>query len=126
MRGTIYDEIGGAPAVTAVVDAFYERLIADPDLMAYFDGRDMHRLKAHQRALVTVALGGTSEEYAGRMMHPAHAGMAITDGAFDKVLEHLHAVLLGAGVAPVTAAKVLAILQPLRIDVVQSPVAVAR
>ena len=43
MRSTIFDEIGGEPAVTAVVDAFYERLVADPDLMSYFDGRDMRR-----------------------------------------------------------------------------------
>ena len=120
MRGTIYDEIGGAPAVTVVVDAFYERLIADPDLMAYFQGHDMSRLKAHQRALVTVALGGTSEQYNGRMMQPAHAGMAITNEAFDKVLDHLLAVLTGAGVSPVTSAKILAILQPLRTDVVES------
>ena len=126
MRTTIYDEIGGEPAVTAVVDAFYERLVADPELMSYFDGRDMRRLKAHQRALVTVALGGTSEEYAGKMMQPAHSGLAITHEAFDKVLDHLEAVLAGAGVRPVTVAKILAILQPLRGDVVQSPMAVAR
>jgi hemoglobin len=123
MRSTIYDEIGGAPAVTAVVDAFYERLVADPDLMPYFAGRDMARLKGHQRALVTVALGGTSEEYNGRMMHPAHAGMAITNEAFDSVLDHLLAVLTDVGVPPVTSAKILAILQPLRTDVVQSPLA---
>ena len=126
MRSTIYDEIGGEPAVTAIVDALYERLVADPDLMSYFDGRDMLRLKAHQRALVTVALGGTSEEYAGRMMQPAHAGMAITHEAFDKVLDHLEAALLDTGVQPVNAAKILAILQPLRGDVVQAPMAVAR
>jgi hemoglobin len=125
MRGTIYDEIGGEPVVTAVVDAFSERIGADPDLMSYFDGRDMERLKAHHGALLTVALGGTSEEYSGRMMQPAHAGMAITHDAFDTVLDHLEAALLDAGVAPVTAAKVLAILQPLRGDVVAS-MAVAR
>lgn len=125
MRSTIYDEIGGAPAVTAVVDAFYERLVADPALMSYFDGRDMARLKAHQRSLVTVALGGTgtSEEYRGRRMHPAHAGLAITDDAFDKVLDHLLAVLTELGVPAVTAAKILAILQPLRTDVVQPSLA---
>ena len=126
MRCSIYDEIGGAPAVTAVVEALYQRLIADPDLMAYFDGRDMAGLKAHQRALVTVALGGTSEEYAGRMMQPAHAGLAITNEAFDKVLDHLRAALAGAGVAPATSAKVLAILQPLRTDVVHSSMAMVR
>lgn len=126
VRRSLYDEIGGASAVDAVVDALYERLIADPDLMAYFDGRDMARLKAHQRALVAVALGGTAEEYGGRMMQPAHAGLAITNEAFDKVLDHLLPVLTGAGVPPATSAKILAILQPLRTDVVQPSMAVVR
>ncbi len=123
MKSTIYDEIGGETAVTAVVEAFYERLLADPGLLSYFEGRDTERLKAHQRALVTVALGGTSEEYGGRMMHPAHAGLAITDDAFDKVLDHLAAVLADAGVAAATTAKIVAILQPLRTDVVQARLA---
>ncbi len=126
MRSTIYDEIGGEPVVTAVVDAFYERLITDPDLMSYFDGRDMRRLKAHQRALVTVALGGTSEEYTGRMMHPAHAGLAVTHQAFDKVLDHLASTLTDAGVPAVTTAKILSILQPLRTDVVHAPLAAVK
>ncbi len=126
MRGSIYDEIGGAPAVGALVDGLYERLIADPDLMAYFDGRDMAGLRAHQRALVTIALGGTTEEYGGRMMQPAHAGLAVTNEAFDKVLGHLQAALIGAGVAPATSSKVLAILQPLRTDVVQTSSSLVR
>ena len=126
MRTTIYDEIGGAPAVEAVVEAFYQRLLAEPDLMSYFEGRDMAKLKAHQRALVTVALGGTSEEYSGRMMHPAHAGLAVTHQAFDKVLDHLTSALTDAGVPAVTTAKILAILQPLRTDVVQAPLAAVK
>ena len=97
--------------------------MADADLMSYFGGKDMDRLKAHQRALVTVALGGTSEQYHGRMMHPAHSGMAITNEAFDKVLDHLVAVLTDVGVPAVTSAKILAIVQPLRTDVVQAPLA---
>lgn len=125
MKSTIYDEIGGAPAVDAVVNAFYQRLVADPALSSYFAGKDMARLKAHQRALVTVALGGTSQEYTGRMMGPAHDGLGITAAAFDAVLDHLMAVLAGAGVRPVTAAKIEAILQPLRADVVQAGVRAA-
>ncbi len=120
---TMYDEIGGARGVDGVVEELYRRLLGDPDLVAYFEGRDVTRLKAHQRALVGVALGGTSEEYTGRMMHPAHAGLAITDEAFDRVLDHLGAVLADVGVPAVTTAKILAILQPLRTDVVQAPVA---
>jgi len=126
MKSTTYDQMGGEPAVTAVVDDFYQRLLADPELLVYFEGRDLEKLKAHQRALVTVALGGTSEEYTGRMMHPAHAGLAITHEAFDKVLDHLAATLTGAGVSAVTTARILAILQPLRTDVVQGPLAAVR
>ncbi|MDQ4068954.1 MAG: group 1 truncated hemoglobin [Actinomycetota bacterium] len=125
MKVTIYDEIGGEPGITAVVEALYRRVLADPDLARYFEGRDVGRLEAHQRALLTVALGGTAEEYNGRMMHPAHAGLGITDRAFDKVLGHLAAALADAGVAPVTVARILAMLQPLRTDVVQADLAAA-
>ncbi|MEN3314648.1 MAG: hemoglobin [Acidimicrobiaceae bacterium] len=120
MKPTIYEELGGAPAVAAVVEAFYERLLADPDLSGYFAGKDLTRLKAHQRALVTVALGGGSETYTGRLMGPAHEGLEITDGAFDAVLDHLAAALDGAGAPTTTVAKVMAILEPLRSDVVQA------
>jgi len=118
---TIYEEIGGAPAVAKVVDVFYQQLLDDPTVSHYFGGKELVRLKAHQRALVTVALGGVSETYTGRMMGPAHAGLNITDEAFDTICEHLEAVLLAAGVAPRTVAKVMAILEPLRPDVVQAP-----
>lgn len=120
-RQTLYDEIGGKPAVTAVVDDFYRRLLADPALKRYFAGKDMEGLKRHQRALVTVALGGTSDLYRGRMMAPAHAGLGIDDGAFDRVLAHLSDALAAQRVVPITIEKILAILEALRGDVVQSP-----
>ena len=115
---TIYEEIGGAPAVAQVVDVFYQQLLADPSVSHYFAGKDLARLKAHQRALVTVALGGVSETYMGRMMGPAHADLGITDEAFDTILSHLEAVLLAADVNPTTVGKIMAILEPLRPDVV--------
>ena len=115
---TIYEELGGAPAVAKVVDVFYEQLLADPSVSHYFAGKDLARLKAHQRALVTVALGGVSETYTGRMMGPAHAHLGITDEAFDTILGHLEAVLMAAEVKATTIGKIMAILEPLRPDVV--------
>lgn len=126
MHQTIYEEIGGAPAVATVVDLFYARLVADASVSRYFAGKDMAKLKAHQRALVTVALGGMSERYTGRLMGPAHAGLAITDEAFDRICMHLEAVLHDLGVAPTTVAKVMAILEPLRPEVVQAAVPAGR
>lgn len=125
-RQTLYDEIGGKPAVTAVVGDFYDRLLADPNLKRFFAGQDMEKLKSHQRALVTVALGGTDDLYTGRMMGPAHAGLGIDNDSFDRVLAHLSDALAAAQVVPITIEKILAILEALRGDVVQSPAPAAR
>lgn len=119
-KQTLYDEVGGKPAVAAIVEDFYDRILADPNLVDYFTGKDMAGLKRHQRAMVTVALGGASDTYRGRMMTPAHAGLAITDDAFDRVLEHLADALGARQVRPLTIEKVLAILDALRGDIVQA------
>jgi hemoglobin len=34
---SLYDRIGGAEAVAGMVDRFYARVIADPELRPYFD-----------------------------------------------------------------------------------------
>jgi hemoglobin len=122
----VYDEIGGAPALAVVVEGLYRRVADDPALRDWFEGVDLARLKAHQRALLTVALVGTGEEYGGRMMHGAHAGLAVTDEAFDRFLEHLAAALDAAGVAPPTAASIVAMVGPVRADVVQPAVPAVR
>ncbi|SCL19202.1 hemoglobin [Micromonospora pallida] len=117
---SIYDSIGGAPAVQATLEDFYARVLADRALVSYFDGVDMRRLKAHQRSFLTAALGG-AEIYAGRDMATAHARLAITDEAFDAVVDHLVDTLTGLGVPAETIAEIGAELAPLRQDIVTSP-----
>jgi len=85
---SIFDRIGGAEAVAAVIDDFYDRVLADPGLSGYFTSTDMQRLKAHQRSFVAAALGGP-QEYRGKTMSEAHAGLGITPGQFDAVVAHL-------------------------------------
>jgi len=119
-RQSLYDEVGGKPAIAPIVDDFYNRILADPHLVGFFQGKDMAGLKRHQRALVTVALGGVSETYTGKMMRPAHEGLKIDEDSFDRVLTHLSDTLLARGVNPVSVEKVLAILEALRHDVVQA------
>ncbi|RGA06026.1 group 1 truncated hemoglobin [Microbispora triticiradicis] len=92
-----YDQIGGAPVVRDVVDAFYVRVLADDDLKPYFAGIDMPRLKRHMVVLLCSVLGGP-EPYEGRDLGEAHAGMGVTSEHYDKVGEHLFAVLEAGGV----------------------------
>jgi hemoglobin len=119
-RQSLYDEVGGRPAITPIVDDFYNRILGDPHLVAFFHGRDMAGLKRHQRALVTVALGGVSETYTGKMMAPAHEGLNIDEDSFDRVLTHFGDTLLARDVNPISVEKALAILEALRDDVVQA------
>jgi hemoglobin len=114
---TIYSDIGGAPAVEAVVADFYERLLADPSLVHYFDGIDLDRLKRHQRAFVSAALGGP-DGYQGRNMAPAHAGLNITNAAFSTVVRHLCDTLSDAGVSDDTIIAIGRALIPYQRDVV--------
>jgi len=118
---SIYESIGGAGAVQAAVDDFYFRLLADPQLAPFFDGVDLQHLKAHQRAFLTAALGG-SQIYQGRDMAAAHAGLAISERDFDAVVAHLVATLTALGVPDETIGQIGGLLAPLRSDIVTSPV----
>lgn len=85
----MYQTIGGAAGISKVVDHFYERLWADPELRHYFDGIDRSKLKEHQRQFLTFALGGGTDAYSGRALTEAHTNLNITDAAFSKVAWHL-------------------------------------
>lgn len=92
-----YDRIGGAPAVSAVVNNFYEKVVADPQLSDFFTTVDMPRLKRHQVLLVSYVLGGPAK-YDGRELRDAHADLPITSEHFKLVVDHLVAALKEAGV----------------------------
>jgi hemoglobin len=119
---SIYDEIGGAPAIHAAVDRFYEKVWGDPDLVPYFDGVDRTRLKRHQRAFMAAALGGPRGD-AGRKIGAAHRGLGITNDAFDRVVEKLSDTLHELGVRSELIDRIAGTLAPLRPDVVDGATA---
>ena len=96
---SLYVRVGGADAVAAAVDGLYERIVADRDLISNFDGVNMERLKAHQRAFIASALGGP-ERYQGRRLDDAHRRLDITPEAFAKVADHLVDTLVSLDVDP--------------------------
>jgi len=92
VTGTMYDEIGGAPAVEEAVRRFYVRLLDDPQTAPFFGGVDIDRLRQHQVALISSILGGPIA-YTGRELAQAHAHLRITADDYDRVIGHLVAVL---------------------------------
>ena len=83
-----YDAVGGGAAISAVVDRFYQLVIADPRLAPFFEGVDMTALKRHQVFLVSQVMGGPVE-YSGRELGAAHANLHVTGDDFAAVVEHL-------------------------------------
>ena len=116
---TLYDALGAEGGIRDAVDAFYNRVVADPELADYFAGVDMQRLRRHQVDMLVSATGGP-REYTGREMAVAHHGLSITDAAFDKVVDHLGATLASAGADDVSIAAVVAALAPLRSSIVSA------
>jgi hemoglobin len=94
---TDYERIGGGRAVAAVVDRFYELVLADHRLAPFFVGLDMSRLKRHQVLLISQVMGGPAD-YDGRTLRDAHNGLKISSDDFARVVTHLVAALQEAAV----------------------------
>lgn len=114
---SIYDTIGGESALTAVVDDFYERVLADPQLASFFAGANMNKLKGRQVDFFSAALGGP-HVYEGQSMRAAHAGRGIGQADFDKVASHLADSLAAAGVSGELVTQIIAAIAPLSDDIV--------
>tara|TARA_R110000772_G_scaffold179579_1_gene290887 strand:- start:11462 stop:11818 length:357 start_codon:yes stop_codon:yes gene_type:complete len=95
---TLYERIGGEPAVDKAVDVFYEKVIADDRIAGYFDNLDMFVQANKQKKFLTMAFGGPSE-YSGLDMRKAHLHLGLNDEHFNAVVENLALTLEELGVA---------------------------
>lgn len=114
---TIYDRIGGQPVIKTATMVFYGRVTDDAALARWFDGIDISRLRAHQRAFLAAALDGP-QLFTGLDLGEAHSGMEITDDAYTRVVAHLITTLEDLGVEQAVLTEVEARLELLRAQVV--------
>jgi hemoglobin len=114
-----YDAIGGGPAVSAVVNDFYVRVLEDPQLAPYFEGVDIPRLKRHQVLLVTQVLGGPAN-YDGRALDEAHEHLDVDHDDFAAVASHLTAAMNAAGVPEDIVIRAIAAVSATEPDIVKA------
>lgn len=115
---SLYEQIGGEQGMAAAVDAFYDRMLADPEVDQWFRGVDLSHLKHHQRAFLAVGLGGP-ELYSGRSMRNAHTGLAITDAGYTTAVAHLSAALAELGVDESVVRQVVKRIEMMRAAIVE-------
>lgn len=85
---TLYDRLGGHDGIRAVVDDFYDRLVADDDIGPFFEGSDMELLRRTQTDFLCEAAGGP-ETYDAAPVREAHLHVPFTPAHIQRAVELL-------------------------------------
>jgi hemoglobin len=112
-----YQRIGGAAAVKAAVELFYDKVLVDPELAGYFTDVNMPEQRRHLALMLAVVLGGPNE-YAGRGLAEAHRPLNIPPAHYAMVGQHLTATLSELGAPADIVADVQVVLGQVQDQVV--------
>jgi hemoglobin len=115
---SLYDRLGGKPAITAVVDQFVANVAADGRINGRFATTDIPKLKGHLVDQVCSATGGPCI-YRGRDMKTTHAGMKISESDFNALVQDLVAALDKFNVPAQEKGELLALLGPMKKEIVE-------
>lgn len=114
---SLYEKLGGSAAVDAAVDIFYRKVLLDDRINSFFEGIDMDKQAAKQKAFLTMVFGGP-HNYTGKDMREGHKHLkGLNDSHVDAVIENLGATLKELGVSDEDIADVAAIAESVRDDV---------
>ncbi len=116
---SLFDRLGGLPAITAVVDEFVNRTTTDPRINQRFFNVDAVNLKKLLTEFVCAATGGGCT-YTGRDMATSHAGMDLVDDEFNALVENLVGALDKFNVPAKEKGELLGALGPLKPQIVVS------
>jgi hemoglobin len=123
-KKTLWDRLGGEPAVKAVVNDFVLLAADDPKVNFFRNGKfkldaaGVEKLKTQLVELVSAVSGGPLK-YTGRDMKTSHKGMGITDAEFDALAGHLIAVLKKYKVPQTEIDELVKIVASTRGDIVE-------
>jgi hemoglobin len=115
---TLYERLGGYDAIQAVVDQTITNVAADHRINKFFAHADIPRLRRNLADQICVATGGWCI-YWGQDMKTAHAGMHIHSWHFNALVQDLGMALSKFKVPAQEQHELVAILAPLKGDIVQ-------
>ena len=115
---SLYDRLGGGDAINALTESWVARVGADDRANGKFVRTDIERLMKEVVDQLCEATGGPCT-YTGRSMLETHAGMKVTAGEFDVVMQHLDAALDELNVPKAEQDELVGLLRPMRVDIVE-------
>jgi truncated hemoglobin YjbI len=116
---SLFDRLGGMPAISAVVDDFAGNVLADTRINKKFAKTDAPRLLANLKDFVCSATGGPCQ-YKGLDMKKSHKRMDVTAGEFNALVEDLVKTLDKFNVGDPEKKELLTALAGLRGDIVEN------
>jgi hemoglobin len=117
-KKTLYERLGGLPAITAVVDDFVGNVARDRRINGFFAKTNIPRLKFLLVQQICQASGGPCL-YTGRDMKSAHRGMGVANRHFDALVQDLGRTLKKFRVPAQEQKELVAALAPLKKDIVE-------
>lgn len=117
---SLYERLGGQGAIQAVVTKFIGNVGADKRINGYFATTDLKNLNKLLVEQVCMATGGPCS-YSGRDMKTTHKGMKVTTAAFNALVEDLVKALDTFNVPKKEKDELIAILAPMKGDIVEVP-----
>jgi hemoglobin len=85
---SLYQKLGGKPAVDAAVELFYVKMLADDRVKHFFDDVNMNRQRRKQKEFLSAAFGGPIP-WTGKDLRTAHEGLGLKEIHFQAVAENL-------------------------------------
>jgi len=55
---TLYEKLGGEPAIDSVIKKFYDYMLADNRVAPYFANTDMNKQRERQKQFISMVTGG--------------------------------------------------------------------
>lgn len=97
MERTLFEELGGEPALLRIIDRFVDRMVEDVMIGFFFRNVDRATLKRREFEFAAQHLGAPIA-YTGRPLEVAHRAHRIFDGQFRRRLVLLEETLREEGV----------------------------
>ena len=115
---SLYQRLGGHDGIAAITEAMLVRSAEDPRIRDDFAETDIVNL--HEKLVEHLcALSGGPCTYTGRDMRAAHAGLGLTEADFNALVENLVDAMTERGVSISAQNELLAILAPMRGEVIR-------
>jgi hemoglobin len=121
---TLYQRLGGYDAIAKTVDAFLPHLLAaDPKIQAMVSGlAEASRMRNRQMIVDQICmLTGGPCVFVGRPNEVSHQGLEITQELWDKSQKALADTLDELKVKDPDKAELLAVIDALKVDIIQKP-----